>query len=331
MSSSISTPNAASRRASAGRRPLKQAAERCELVIFLVSPEWAASKWCLAEFLLAKNLNKRIFGVIVEPTPFERSADRDDGRMAACRSHGGQAGPSRSRVTPPPGDKTVTVAFAKDGLERLRIGLMQAGLDARYFAWPPEHDPERPPYRGLSRSKPRTPASSLAATAPPSSGLDLLRGLREAAPPRLLVILGASGAGKSSFLRAGLLPRLARESQHFLPLPVIRPERAALTGETGLIASLETGAEGGGAPAHARRHPQGRRGRRGERRARSWRTSSRRRRLPDTGDGRRRPSPRRWSSPSIRPRSCSMAEGAEEARAFLDLAARSRLPRITRR
>jgi len=49
---------------------LKQAAERCELVIFLVSPEWAASKWCLAEFLLAKNFNKRIFGVIIEPTPF---------------------------------------------------------------------------------------------------------------------------------------------------------------------------------------------------------------------------------------------------------------------
>jgi len=48
---------------------LKQAAERCELVIFLVSPEWAQSKWCLAEFLLAKNLNKRIFGVIVETTP----------------------------------------------------------------------------------------------------------------------------------------------------------------------------------------------------------------------------------------------------------------------
>ena len=48
---------------------LKQAAERCELVIFLVSPDWAASKWCLAEFLLAKNLNKRIFGVIVESTP----------------------------------------------------------------------------------------------------------------------------------------------------------------------------------------------------------------------------------------------------------------------
>jgi hypothetical protein len=27
---------------------LKQAAKRCELVIFLVLPAWAASKWCLA-------------------------------------------------------------------------------------------------------------------------------------------------------------------------------------------------------------------------------------------------------------------------------------------
>ena len=49
---------------------LKRAAERCELVIFLVSPEWAASKWCAAEFFLAKSLNKRIFGVLVAPTSF---------------------------------------------------------------------------------------------------------------------------------------------------------------------------------------------------------------------------------------------------------------------
>src|SRR5262249_23016217 len=52
---------------------------------------------------------------------------------------------------------------------------------------------------------------------------------------RLLVILGASGAGKSSFLRAGLLPRLMRDDRNFLPLPIIRPERAAISGETGLL------------------------------------------------------------------------------------------------
>jgi hypothetical protein len=52
------------------------------------------------------------------------------------------------------------------------------------------------------------------------------------------VILGASGAGKSSFLRAGLLPRLNRDDRNFLPLPIIRPGRAVLTGETGLARSL---------------------------------------------------------------------------------------------
>jgi TIR domain len=47
---------------------LKQAAERCE-VIFLASPAWRASEWCIAEFLLAKQMNKRIVGVIVDPIP----------------------------------------------------------------------------------------------------------------------------------------------------------------------------------------------------------------------------------------------------------------------
>ncbi len=75
-----------------------------------------------------------------------------------------------------------------------------------------------------------------------------MRGAREAAPPRLLVILGASGAGKSSFLRAGLLPRLARDDRNFLPLPVIRPERAAINGESGLLRAIEAGLAAYGIP-----------------------------------------------------------------------------------
>jgi formylglycine-generating enzyme required for sulfatase activity len=39
---------------------------------------------------------------------------------------------------------------------------------------------------------------------------------------------------------------LARESQHFVPLPVIRPERAVLTGEAGLIACLAQAARQAG-------------------------------------------------------------------------------------
>jgi hypothetical protein len=217
---------------------LKQAAECCELVICLLSPEWAASKWCLSEFLLAENLNKRIFGVIVEATPL---SDLPVEMTAEWQLVDLTAGKRNHKVTvkPPPCDKTETVTFFEEGLDRLRIGLVQAGVDARYFYWPPEDDPERAPYRGLEPLQADDAGIFFGRDGPTIVGLDLLRGLREAAPPRLFVILGASGAGKSSFLRAGLLPRLAQESQHFLPLPVIRPERAVLTGETGLIVSLE--------------------------------------------------------------------------------------------
>ena len=54
----------------------------------------------------------------------------------------------------------------------------------------------------------------------------------------MLAILGASGAGKSSFLRAGLLARLKRDTERFLVLPTVRPGRAALTGPTGLRRAL---------------------------------------------------------------------------------------------
>ena len=43
----------------------------------------------------------------------------------------------------------VRVTFSQSGLAKLKTGLMRAGLDARFFAWPPEADPDRSPYRGL--------------------------------------------------------------------------------------------------------------------------------------------------------------------------------------
>jgi hypothetical protein len=65
-------------------------------------------------------------------------------------------------------------------------------------------------------------------------GIDALRGTRK--PPRLFVVLGASGAGKSSFLRAGLWPRLARDDSQRLPLRPIRAGRGgAIEGSEGLL------------------------------------------------------------------------------------------------
>lgn len=69
-------------------------------------------------------------------------------------------------------------------------------------------------------------------------GMEALRDMRLTGIERLLVILGASGSGKSSFMRAGLLPRLARDDRQFFPLPVIRPRNAVLFGADGLAPAL---------------------------------------------------------------------------------------------
>ena len=58
--------------------------------------------------------------------------------------------------------------------------------------------------------------------------------LRGKGSRKLFVIQGASGSGKSSFMRAGLLPRLEREDRDFFVLPLIRPGTAALSGRAGL-------------------------------------------------------------------------------------------------
>jgi Novel STAND NTPase 1/WD domain, G-beta repeat len=139
------------------------------------------------------------------------------------------------------------IVFSRDGLRRLKRGLDKAGLDPKFFPWPHEGDRERAPYRGLKPLEGVDAGIFFGRDALIIEATDRLRGLKSAAPPRLLVILGASGAGKSSFLRAGLLPRLARDDRNFAPLPAIRPERAALMGENGLLHALEAAL-----PAHTR-------------------------------------------------------------------------------
>jgi hypothetical protein len=219
-------------------RALNEAASRCEAVLFLVSRAWLASRWCFKEFHLARKLNKRLFGVLVEALPLAELPEDLTGTwqlvdLAAGVDH------ALLKVIMPRTHEEAHVTFSKEGLTRLRGGLAKAGLDPRFFAWPPEGDPDRPPYRGLKPLEAEDAGIFFGRDAPIVEALDTLRGLRDGAAPRLLVILGASGAGKSSFLRAGLLPRLTRDDRNFLVLPVVRPERAAISGEAGLLKALE--------------------------------------------------------------------------------------------
>lgn len=214
---------------------LKAAADRCEAVLFLISPAWLASKWCLAEFLLAKSLHKRIFGLLVEPVPLERLPPEMTAEWQLCHL----AGEDRFRSFDVEVlGRTERVRFREAGLDLLRRGIERAGLDARDFPWPPREEPGRAPYRGLKALEAQDAAVFFGRDAWIVRGLDRIRGLAERGTEKLLVVLGASGSGKSSFLRAGLWPRLLRNDVDFLPLPVVRPQAAAISSSTGLAVAL---------------------------------------------------------------------------------------------
>ncbi|MCY1669026.1 DUF2610 domain-containing protein [Rhizobium sp. SL86] len=226
---------------------LTKAANRCEAVIFLVSRNWLGSEWCTREFDLARRLSKRLFGVLIDDITLEAIPLRFKETWQFTDLNAGEDH-EIFPVTVPPDGRQAHVTFSRGGLTRLRAGLVKAGLDPRFFEWPPAEQPDRSPYRGLAPLDGVDAGIFFGREAPLVQAMDALRALSERAAPRLFVIQGASGAGKSSFLRAGLLPRLARQDRIFCPLPVIRPARAALTGDTGLAESLLKALELAGMP-----------------------------------------------------------------------------------
>jgi TIR domain len=139
---------------------LKRAAERCELVVFLVSPVWAASKWCLAEFLLAKGLNKRVFAVIVEPTPFSELPTEMTAEWQITDLTTG-ARDYHATVTLP-GGTTTDVALGTEGLDRCVSGWFSPDLTLSILTGLPRTIRTARPIAGCCPLKPTTPGSSSA-------------------------------------------------------------------------------------------------------------------------------------------------------------------------
>jgi hypothetical protein len=219
-------------------RALNRAALRCEAVLFLVSRNWLASEWCLKEHSIARGKNKALFAALIDAAlTIAQLPQTLIGTWQVVDLARGT--PTRTFPTRLPGsDDERHVNFSEYGLTRLRNGLKRAGLDPRFFEWPPPDQPNRPPYPGFIALDARDAGVFFGREAPLIEAMDKLRGQALGEPPRVHVLLGASGAGKSSFLRAGLLPRLQRDDRHFLPLPPLRPERAPILGDGGLLGAL---------------------------------------------------------------------------------------------
>ena len=200
------------------QQELKLAGERCSGVVVLLSPNWIASRWCQTEFLVADQLGKKIFPVLIAPVPLKALPRELAGKFQIA--------------------DISTAEKEAEGFNRLSLGLKRSGLDPRSFPWPPAADPQRPIYRGLQSLDEQDAAIFFGRDALITKALDAMRRIRNGAPERMLVILGASGAGKSSFLKAGILARVRRDEENFLVLPVIRPANALLTGRQGIAQSV---------------------------------------------------------------------------------------------
>jgi WD40 repeat protein len=179
-------------------RRLFKEIDTCQAMVILLSENWLASKWCFAEFIQARHLGKPIFPVI-----------------------DAQAGDAANRQLAP---QIQSLDLRRDrdaGLAQLVRQLRIVGLDAqRGFPW----DHRRSPYPGLAAFQEEDAAIYFGRDRETSLLIEKLRHLRTVGSNRLLVILGASGSGKSSLLRAGVIPRLKQANQEWIPLSPFRPE-----------------------------------------------------------------------------------------------------------
>jgi len=167
----------------------------CSGVILLCSEHSMASDWCFAEITHARALGKHLFPVIVSACTL-RPILLD------------------TQVVDLTGDR-------EEGFQRLWAGLLKAGLDpADFFKW----DESRPPYPGLVPFAVEDAAVYFGRDDDRRQCLDVLEQMKRYDGEGLLVLVGTSGSGKSSLVRAGVIPRLERMAEWWV-LPPMRPRQ----------------------------------------------------------------------------------------------------------
>jgi hypothetical protein len=130
-------PERGLRAGEAWQQALIGAADRCEAILCLLTPQWVSSKWCWAEYVLAKRLEKKCFPVIAVPIDWE-------------------ALPLELRAE----HQIIDLEKDPQAYTRLRLGLEAAGVRATGFGLPEG----RRPYIDISwsdkkRSKKRSQKS----------------------------------------------------------------------------------------------------------------------------------------------------------------------------
>jgi len=173
--------------------------KRSDALILILTPNWLASKWCFAEFVQGRSLGKPIFPVVMSPIG--------------------------ETIFAPDIQKLDLLGEEQGGLERLSQELRQIVWERRGYV---DFPANRAPYPGLLSFDEVDAAIYFGRDKEILDVLALLRAQRSRGETKAIVILGASGSGKSSLLRAGVIPRLKRDQKAWIVLPTVRPQRTPL-------------------------------------------------------------------------------------------------------
>jgi len=163
-------------------------------IVVLCSANWLASPWCVAEAMIARDRGKRVFLVA--------SADITDDRQVRAASDA--AVPRIPAFLKDVQFVSLGRVTEEEAGRQLLRGLEKEGLKKEDFKLP-----ERP-YPGLAPFQETDAAVFFGRDSEIDQVIALLNRRQRRNARGFMLVLGASGCGKSSLVRAGVLPRLRR-------------------------------------------------------------------------------------------------------------------------
>jgi len=205
-------------------RQLLASAASCRAIILILTPNWLASDRCYGQFRAAWYMGKRIIPILFLPSR------PDLGTVGAERLAEVVSEIQCLDLTPLllPDNRIAphlrgSLTTNLNPLIRSAGILKDVGLDPTVFNIDRIAKPAPFPGLGSYGDTEADAAVFFGRSREIALVLEELRRMRAEADYRPLVILGASGSGKSSLLKAGVLPRLRRETPSWLAVRAFRP------------------------------------------------------------------------------------------------------------